>query len=200
MVGKAKSKHGFLRRDLRITSRDTKDIAYRCLVRPNLEYCCSAWDPHQNGQICDLEMVQRKAARFVYGEYRNSAEFRSRPTDMSRKLGWESLEVRRKKTKIGLTYKIVHGHVAIPAERHFTMIIRKTRGCAHSFKLLEPSGNIPSYQAASFFYDTPRFWNIIDSTIAEAPSLTCFKSRLSKMELQWPADRPTAQQGRSARP
>ena len=38
------------------------------LVRPNLEYGCSVWDPNQAGQIANLEKkIFKRAARFVTG-------------------------------------------------------------------------------------------------------------------------------------
>ena len=45
-VKKANSMLGFLHRNLKITSRDTKAAAYFSLVRPNLEYCVSVWNPY----------------------------------------------------------------------------------------------------------------------------------------------------------
>ena len=46
-------------------TEDIKDLAYRTLVRPSLEYCAATWDPHNADQIYHLEAVQRRAARFV---------------------------------------------------------------------------------------------------------------------------------------
>ena len=37
---------GFLRRNLRINSPDLKSIAYKSLVRPNVEYASIVWDPY----------------------------------------------------------------------------------------------------------------------------------------------------------
>lgn len=39
------------------------------LVSPKLQYACSAWDPHYQRDRAALERVQRKAARFVTGNY-----------------------------------------------------------------------------------------------------------------------------------
>ena len=38
---------GFLRRNLRSASSETNTNAYITMVRSNLEYCVSAWNPHQ---------------------------------------------------------------------------------------------------------------------------------------------------------
>ena len=46
-----------------------REAAYKCLVRPILEYGSSVWDPHYEGLIDDLEKVQKRAARFVTRNY-----------------------------------------------------------------------------------------------------------------------------------
>ncbi len=42
-----------------------KELSYTTFVCPLLEYATAAWDPHTACNIRDLEMVQRRAARFV---------------------------------------------------------------------------------------------------------------------------------------
>jgi hypothetical protein len=59
----------FLRRNLNKCSKEVKEKAYTTLVRPNLEYGSSVWDPFRQYQIDAVEMVQRRAARFVTGQY-----------------------------------------------------------------------------------------------------------------------------------
>lgn len=46
---------GFLKRNLTINSPHIKEHAYKALVRPKLEYCSSIWDPHNTGQIQQIE-------------------------------------------------------------------------------------------------------------------------------------------------
>ena len=79
-------------RNLKNSSRHAKELAYKTLVRPILEYATKVWDPHHNVHILKLEMIQRKAARFVLGRF-------GRPdsvSDMLRELGWDTLDSRRK--------------------------------------------------------------------------------------------------------
>ena len=181
VAGRATSKLSFLRRNLKIADKGTKSAAYLSLCRPNLEYCCTAWSPHNKGDIENLEKVQRKAARFCTDDYRR----RSSPTSMIKSLGWESLEARRTKYRLALTYRIVHGIVSIPLDRYYHQARRQTRTCNHSHKLIEPHTRI-DYLAASFFYQSPLFWNALPAKMAEAPSLAAFKSRLAKYELPQP--------------
>ena len=58
-------------------------------------------------QKAQIEMVQRRAARFVTSRYRNTSSV----TDMLDYLGWESHETRRSKLRLIVFYKIVHGLV-----------------------------------------------------------------------------------------
>ena len=65
---KANRTLGLLRRHLHSCKPNIKEIAYKSLVRPKLEFCCSIWDPYHQDQKDQLEAVQRKAARFVMME------------------------------------------------------------------------------------------------------------------------------------
>ena len=69
VVPKAQRTLNLLRRNLTGCSQNTRDLAYKALVRPVLEYAGSAWDPHQSNHVQRLEAVQRKAARFVTGQH-----------------------------------------------------------------------------------------------------------------------------------
>ena len=93
---KANSMLGFLRRNLRSCSEDTKAKAYYSMVRSNLEYCTSIWNPHHEDQTRKLEMVQRRAAQYTTNHFRNTSSVSS----MLEHLQWESLESRRVKIQL----------------------------------------------------------------------------------------------------
>ena len=46
IVSKANKRLGFLRRNLRVNNVLTKDLAYKSLVRPLVEYSSCVWDPY----------------------------------------------------------------------------------------------------------------------------------------------------------
>jgi hypothetical protein len=52
---------GFLRRNISKFPEEIKKRAYQAIVRPNVEYASSAWDPYQANQIKKIEMVQRRS-------------------------------------------------------------------------------------------------------------------------------------------
>ena len=59
----------FIRRNLHSCAINIKTTAYTTLVRPLLEYSSSVWDPHTQVLINQIEMVQRRAARFCLNDY-----------------------------------------------------------------------------------------------------------------------------------
>ncbi|KXJ17197.1 putative RNA-directed DNA polymerase from transposon BS [Exaiptasia diaphana] len=89
---KANNTLAFLRRNLRVNSRQIKTQAYFGLVRPILEFAASVWDPYTKSNIDKLEKIQRRAARFVCRDYRRTSSV----TEMIQSLKWNSLEHRRK--------------------------------------------------------------------------------------------------------
>ena len=70
---KATKTLGFLRRNLAFASRSTKEVAYKTLVWPKLEYAAPIWSPHSKLQINQIEKVQRAAARWTCRRWRNTS-------------------------------------------------------------------------------------------------------------------------------
>ena len=92
---KANNTLSFLKRNLNISNSNLKEKAYQSLVRPTLEYACTTWDPYQQNNKHHIEMVQRRAARYVKNRYHNT----SSATEIIGQLQWTSLEERRKATR-----------------------------------------------------------------------------------------------------
>jgi hypothetical protein len=170
---KANNMLGFLRRNLHKASENTKSKAYKAIVRPHLEYCCSVWNPHQKDLVRKLEMVQRRAARFTTNRYRNTSSV----TDMLEQLNWESLQTRREKVQLTMLYKIVNDLVDIPSSTYLKPHHSRTRAShKHRFQHYSTSTDYFKY---SFFPRTIPAWNKLPATTAEAPSLASFKRELS---------------------
>ena len=110
ITNKATNTLNFLRRNLQIGNTKIKAIAYQTLVRPQLEYCQTVWDPYTQEQKQKLELVQRRTARFVVRNYSRTASV----TTMLVKLRWKTLEERRKNARLETFYKIINNQVEIP--------------------------------------------------------------------------------------
>ena len=62
---------GLLRQNLSARDRKIKEAVYLGLVRPLLEYASQAWDPYTSNLLDEIEIVQRRAARFVLTDYKS---------------------------------------------------------------------------------------------------------------------------------
>ena len=95
-------------------------------------------------------MIQRRAARFVNGNYSWFAS----PSNMIADLGWESLDEPRAKAKMALTYKIMNGLVDIPKTKFTKSTCTNTRSQA---QFLIPYCRINAAKY-SFFPNAARLW------------------------------------------
>ena len=160
---KANRTLGFLRRNLYSCPQEVKEAAYKGLVRPVLDYGSSVWDPSGVVLQEELESVQKRAARFVTGNYNYET---GSMTGILGQLKWESLKKRRKDNRLILLYKGLKGKASVPTDD----LIPKTRRCRnqHSMAFQTPIANTDVYKG-SFFPQTIRDWNALpDSLISSA--------------------------------
>ena len=69
IVAKANRTLGLIRRNVKTTSLQLKERAYKALVRPQLEYACTVWSPRQGYLINTIEKVQCHATRNIHNNY-----------------------------------------------------------------------------------------------------------------------------------
>jgi ribonucleases P/MRP protein subunit RPP40 len=103
IVSKAARNLHFVMRNLRLASKKVKNLAYTSIIRPCLEYACILWDPHQNYLIESVEAIQRRAARYVCGNFSRYDSVSS----MICELGWDSLAKRRYYNRLKAMFKIM---------------------------------------------------------------------------------------------
>ena len=99
---------------------------YKCLVRPDLDYCTQAWRLHLQEDIALLEKVQRRATRMIDGFSNMTYEQRLK------ELNLRMLETRRIEGDFFEVFKILMGYEHVEYSEYFTLSTRKLRG--HNFK------------------------------------------------------------------
>ena len=171
VAAKANRILGFVKKNISTSSTKIKELAYKALVRPSLEYAASVWAPHQKILINTLEMVQRRAARYVSANF----ERRASVTAMLRSLKWETLEERHSKRRLTIGFQIIQGQIAIPSTQLVPSTI-STRGNSKKFKQLPTRTNYYKY---SFFPTVIALWNSLPDEIAMASDKEHFTQALS---------------------
>ena len=169
---KATKTMGFLRRNLALAPRHTKEVAYKTLVRPQLEYAAPIWHPYHDTQIEQVEKVQRTAARWTCRRWRNTSSV----GDMLDELEWPSLDDRREQSSLAFFYKIHSGTVSLDKDKYLTPApnIRSTRA-SHEFQYTR----YLAYSEAlknSFFPRTIPVWNSLPSSVVSSKTPEEFKA------------------------
>ena len=168
----------FIRRNLPKASSKVKEICYKTLVRPKIEYACAVWDPHHQLHIENLEKIQKAAARYVTGNYvmesgNSAANLKT--------LGWDTLEERRLQTKLSIFQKGRLGDIDIPTD-HLILKTRQTRR----------GGDGPLYQREfsaidghiySFYPSTARLWNNLPLDFRSCNKSDSFANKLKTINL-----------------
>ena len=172
---KANKMLGMLRRNLRSAPEKTKELGYKSLVRPVLEYASSVWDPHTAKDIGKIEAVQRRAARFIKSKYKKEDSVSA----MIKDLKWNTLEQRRRKARLSMLYKIRHDQVQVK----FVKLKRlKSRGGRRGHtEQYERVTCKSEYRNQTFLPKTVREWNSLDQETVNAQTVATFSSRVAKL-------------------
>ena len=81
ITARANQSLGFVKRNVKTRSSLIKT---KVLVSPRLEYCSTVWDPQSKCATQRLEIVPRRAARYVLRRYHNTSSV----SDMLGHLQW----------------------------------------------------------------------------------------------------------------
>ena len=172
---KANKTLGFIKRNLHSCPEEIKSRAYTTLVRPMLEYSSAAWDPYRKYQVNCLEMVQRRAARFVT---RTQGTDEGCVTRALNHLQWPTLESRRKVARLSLLHKTLHGKASVAMPSYVThKPDLRTRG-SHPMKFLTIQSNCDEYKN-SFWPRTIREWNKLPPAVLDINNTELFKTKLT---------------------
>ena len=146
-----------------------------------MEYACTTWDPYQQNNRHSLEMVQRRAARYVRNRYHNTSSV----TEMLHQLQWISLEARRRQARLVLLYKISNNLVKIDPTSKLIPTKRLSRNIHDRFFQIPASSTSLS---GSFYPRTIREWNSLPANATTAGSLETFKVLISQLFLLAPVN------------
>ena len=142
-------------------------MAYQTFVRPVLEYASCVWDSNIGKCSSVVEAVQRRAARFIMGEFSWAAS----PTAMLNSLNIPSLEARRKEARLTMLFKIISGLVDVQPN-HLQPLESRCRGHNRGLQLI--TTRTEQYRG-SFFPDVVRAWNALPQSAVSAMSVEVFR-------------------------
>jgi len=102
---------------------------------------------------------------------------------MLQKLQWDSLQLRRARSRVLMLYRVRHGLVAIPTSVHLQPVAAHTRGSETRYRQLQCHTNTYSQ---TFFPSTICLWSTLPVDVCELPP-DSFKAPLNTAQLMWMA-------------
>ena len=146
-----------------------KETAYKAIIRPHLEYASPSWNPYTSRNINKIEAVQRRAARFVLGNY-NYSPTSGLTYDIHHRLKWIPLPHRRALYDLALFYKIRSNMINI----NFPPIVQPSSRQPNRYLHIQALHS-DAYKY-NFFNSTIRTWNIIPNQALSSANITHFKT------------------------
>ena len=145
--------------------QDTLILICNAIVRPYFDYCSEVWDVFGEAQ----------AARIILN-VSNDVEHNI----ALRALGWEPLQMERKKAKAKIMYKLLNKMGPKSLTNLFSYKSEKTnyhlRDISSGPCLPKPRTN---NMKNSFMYDGAQLWNSIPKEIRESKSLSSFRNKIA---------------------
>ena len=170
-ASKAMSILGMIRRSFDRIDKDDFQILYKTYIRPCVEYCVQAWSPYLVKDVQCLERVQRRATKLVY-ELKGLAY-----EERLKHLGLTTLEQRRLRGDLILTYKLLTNRMEIDASQFFQLRTQTHNTRGHRLKLYVP-GVRTNIRKNSFSQRVLEHWNGLPAEVVDAESVNAFKTML----------------------
>ena len=144
-------------------------------MRPIVEYSATVWNPYVAKNIQQVEMIQRRAARWVLGFYDRLDSV----NDMLSSLKWSSLELRRSDARLCMLYKESNGLATYECDKlqraHKSRMDTRLSSLSHRFE--QPRCTC-DYFKNSFYPRTIELWNNPPPEIIASTSPCSFRQSL----------------------
>ena len=138
------------------------------------DYASPVFSPILLGDVDLLETILRKFTRRIPEVAVQNLSYQ----DRLKFLNLDSLELRRLKTDLVWTYKILNGHFDVNLEEFF-VLDAETRTRTNGKKLRKPECST-KVREQCFTVRVIRVWNALSEETVQAPSVNVFKNRLDK--------------------
>ena len=172
---KANQTFGFPKRNIRVHNKAIKSVAYKTLVRLQLDYTSTIWYSYTTTDVNKVEAVQRRAPRWATRDYR----YTSSVTVILKDLNWGLLDQRCIDSRLMMMYKVTYDLVAIAASLY---LVRNTRASRHIPSLAyRQIQTLKDYYRFTFFPRTIIHWNALPANIRTLPTLAQFSSAVCKV-------------------
>ena len=161
----------------KVSSGPRSEKVARPCYRPtqkHVEYASAVWSPHEVKPIHQLEIVQRRTARWTLNRHHNTSSVKGMLEDLQ----WRTLEQRRTDCRLVLLFQIIHGLVQIPPTNYLQPSLNTTSRKNHNYTYQQCSTRT-NYFKYSFFPYTTVIWNNLPYQLVNSPSVISFKAQVS---------------------
>ena len=160
---------GMIRRNITYKEKSLIIPLYKAIVRPHLEYCIQAWNPHLRKDVDMLEKIQRRATKLI-PELRDLTY-----EERLKECGLTTLETRRLRGDQIEVFKILNGYENIDSNIFFEIKESKiTRG--HNYTLVKKQSRL-DVRKFSFSQRTINIWNNLSTDCVHASSVICSRTK-----------------------
>lgn len=170
-------------RKLKFTlDRKTLEIIYTSFIRPVLEYADVVWGNCNQQEKNQLDKIQNEAGRIVTGTTKLISI-----AELNRETGWETLAERRRKHRLIMFYKMLHG--LTPA--YLQSLVPRMAGENSDYNLRNyhiiraPMARSNIYYN-SFLPSVIRDWNALPVEARDLDSVAAFKLYLNRQNISPP--------------
>lgn len=174
IVNNANHTLNFLRCNFSLAPASLK-LFYKALVRPQLEYAASVWDPHTATLETALETLQNRSARFIVANYSRTASI----TSIKSSLDLPTLSNRRKQAHLCLFHKIFFINPQLKCTLFSPPCYLSSR-IDHSHKVQVPFCQT-NMHFHSYLLKTSSKWNHLPASIASNHHHASFKTALMNL-------------------